>query len=343
MTETPLHIIRSMRGKITNIQINKNPIALNEQLDLTHEQNTIDIQYHLLSFASNGKNTYYTKLEPLEKEWRKSTSRSVNYLSLQKAYWQTTWFKILAGLLTLGLIVAIVRQRDRKHREKLNKEKEIERRMAVLELSALKAQMNPHFVFNALGAIQYFIQTNDVESADNYLTRFARLMRKYLDSSKERMVSLKEEIELLTIYTDLEKLRFEDLFSVEVKVSDSIRKEDTFLPSMIVQPFVENAINHGLNERRDKNGLLQIHFTKKYQTLYCTITDNGIGRVNAQKSKWKGHKSRGMQIINDKVETLKASDIADVTIAINDLNPNDTIFPGTQVTLKLKNLENEQM
>ncbi len=356
---------------IKNIEVNKKPLDWNEKISLSHLENTIDINYQLMSYASNGKIVYETKLEPLEKDWRKNTTQTVNYLSLppnkytfhlkgkdvygnevslnpvsitiKKAFWQTNWFKLLLALITLALIVAIIKYRDRKNRIQLDKEKEINRRMASLELSALKAQMNPHFVFNALGAIQYFIQINDVEAADNYLTRFARLMRKYLDSSKERMLSLKEEFELLTIYTDLEKLRFEDLFSVEISVADNIRQEDVFLPSMIIQPFVENAINHGLNERRDKKGILKIRFVKKYEALLCIISDNGIGRNNANGKQWKGHKSRGIEIINDKVETLKSSGIADVSITINDLNPNEKTFPGTEVQLRIKNLEDEKL
>ncbi len=356
---------------IKNIKVNKKPLNWKDKITLSHLENTIDINYQLMSFASNGKIEYETKLEPLEKEWRKSTAQTVNYLSLapneytfhlkakdvygnevaldsiaikiKKAFWQKNWVKLLLTLIGIGIIVAAVRYRDQKKRVQLDKEKEISRRMASLELSALKAQMNPHFVFNALGAIQYFIQTNNVEAADNYLTRFARLMRKYLDSSKEQMVSLKEEVELLTIYTDLEKLRFEDLFVVEINIAENISKEDIFLPSMIVQPFVENAINHGLNERRDKKGVLKIRFAKKHQALLCIISDNGIGRTNAQRKRWKGHKSRGMQIIKDKIETLKSSGIADVSIIINDLKSNDTTFPGTEVLLRIKNLEDEKL
>jgi LytS/YehU family sensor histidine kinase len=215
--------------------------------------------------------------------------------------------------------------------------------MANLELSALKAQMNPHFVFNALGAIQYFIQTNEVDAADDYLTRFALLMRKYLDSSKEKMISLKEEIELLTIYTDLEQLRFEDLFDVTIRVDEDISTEDRFIPSMLIQPFIENAVNHGLNERRDGKGQLDILFSQKEEMLICEIKDNGIGHKAAKKRKRKTHKSRGMSIIKDKIETLKTIGLADISISIKELNPEDADFPGTHVIIKIKDLEDEKI
>lgn len=364
-------IVDSNDLQITNIQVNKKRIKPDQLLELSYLENTLDIQYNLLSYASNTKIRYYTKLEPFQTDWNESDSRKVNYLSLppndytfylkakdvygneislkpidikiRKAFWQTSWFKLLLSGLALFILFGIIYKRDQVKLSKLEEEKRINRKMAELELSALKAQMNPHFVFNALGAIQYFIQTNEVEAADNYLARFARLMRKYLDSSKEKMIPLNEELELLTIYTDLEKLRFEDLFEVEIKVSKNIQPDNVYLPSMIIQPFIENAINHGLNERRDKQGLLQIHFTEQNGFLLCTISDNGIGRKNAQKNKWEGHQSRGMSIIEEKIHTLKFSGIADVSINISDLYPSQTTYPGTQVTLKINNLEDEQI
>jgi len=355
--------------KIVNVKANKRKIAASPNLELVHTDNTIDISYQLLSYESNGEVLYYTRLEPLENDWQESNNTNVNYLSLppdeytfhlkakdvygnevtlapfqftiKKAYWQTAWFKSLIALIGIALLIGIIRYRDQKKRTQLNKEKEVNRRMAELELSALKAQMNPHFVFNALGAIQYFIQTNDVEAADNYLTRFARLMRKYLDSSKEKMVSLKDEIELLSIYTDLEKMRFEDLFTTEIEIDSDIQTEDTFLPSMIIQPFVENAVNHGLPMRKDKKGILKIKITKSNNVLLCHITDNGIGRQQAQKLKWKGHQSKGLAIVTEKLNTLRSSGLADVIVDINDLNPTDKTYPGTQVSVKIKNLEDE--
>lgn len=354
---------------ISSFQVNKKEKSFENRLELDHDQNTIDIYYNFLSYASNKKIKYYTKLEPLQADWHSSSSRDINYLSLppneytfclkakdifgnevsldpikikiKKAYWQTSWFWIILGLAILISILAFFYKRELSTRLKIEDEKRITQRMAKLQLSALKAQMNPHFLFNALGSIQYFIQTNDVDAADNYLSRFARLMRKYLDSSKEKMITLKEEIELLTIYTDLEKMRFEDLFGVEINIENDISVSDIYLPTMIIQPFIENAINHGLNERRDRKGLLQIHFSILNNLIICSIKDNGIGRKNAAKNKWKNHTSRGMSLINEKIHTLKDLGLADIKITVTDLDPSNLIYTGTMIYIEINNLEDE--
>lgn len=354
---------------ITEFSVNQNAIRVSERLDLEYDQNNFQINYHLHSYASDGQIKYYTRLEPVQQSWQETAERKVNYFALnpgkyafylkaqdvygrevemrplvfriKKAWWQTIGFRVGAGLSGFGLLVFFILKRDKNRREELVKEKNINQRMAELELSALRAQMNPHFVFNALGAIQYYIQTNEEQAADEYLTKFARLMRKYLDSSKEKMIPLKEELELLSIYTDLEKLRFEDLFTTKIVVQEEVQTDDEFVPSMLIQPFIENAINHGLDGRRDKKGVLVVQFRKEKDVLVCEIKDNGIGRSNAQNNRRKGHKSRGMTIIKEKVETLKNSGIADVSIATKDLEPSDEQYPGTHVTIRIKNFEDE--
>ena len=225
-------------------------------------------------------------------------------------------------------------------KRQLANEQALNRRLAVMELEALKAQMNPHFIFNALGSIQYFIQTQEVDLADDYLTRFASLMRQYLDSSRETLLPLEQEIALLTNYTDLEQMRFEELFRVAIKVPGKLLKSGLQVPTMIIQPFVENAINHGLSERRDGQGYLSIHFSQIDQdTLCCTITDNGIGRKRAGQRTRAGHHSRGMQIVQDKIDTLAAADLVKVSYTITEAEPEQEEYPGTQVTIYFKFLE----
>ena len=240
----------------------------------------------------------------------------------------------------MSLILVSVLFWTRRTRKRLREEQQLNRRMAELELYALRAQMNPHFVFNALGAIQYYIQINARTAADKYLTQFARLMRKYLLHSKEKMIPLKEELELLNLYVDLEQMRFESMFSVDFKIDDNLNIQDHYVPSMMMQPFIENAINHGLGERMDDKGKLEIIFYDRNGTLYCEIKDNGIGVKNAQQKKKKQHKSRGMEIIDERIQTLKASEILDIQVDISELNADDPKFPGTFVHIKMKNLEN---
>lgn len=255
-------------------------------------------------------------------------------------FYETWWFRLalLSGLVGLGYILA--QWQFRLARRTKEKEQKIQQRFATLEMQALQAQLNPHFIFNALGAIQYYIQVNEVEAADIYLTRFAKLMRNYLDSSKEKTISLNNEIELLRNYTELELLRFERAFSVGIHTHTDLAEEDTHLPSMLIQPFVENAIHHGLSPRQDGNGKLNIHFYNKKNALYCEIRDNGIGRKNAKVNKRKGHKSRGMDIIREKIQTIELSGMAEIDISIEDFHPTNSKYPGTVVRLRIAGLEN---
>ena len=362
-------LINNSDLQIQSVKVNGEQVNSIEGLKLASDENNLEIDFHLMALASQGDITYYTKLEPVDTAWRSTRERYVNYLALppgeysfyleaedhfgniaqmaplnfriQRPFWKTAPFILLILLIGMGLIAALFFWREKIHKEEIAHEQGINRRMAELELSALRAQMNPHFVFNALGAIQYYIQAQEVETADNYLTQFARLMRKYLDSSREKMIPLSEEVELLKIYTELEKLRFENLFEVEMQISPVIRMEDSYIPSMLIQPYIENAINHGLNERRDGRGLLQIQISKSGEKLICEIKDNGIGRENAKKFQRKGHKSRGMQIIKDRIQTLQASGLADINITVKDLRTGEAAFPGTHVTISIINLEND--
>ena len=359
--------INKYYGKNDTLINLKNNLEQIKKISISDELTYIEFDFYSTDFIEQSRQKILTRLTPYDDEWVYAEDQSVRYRFLPKGeytlevkgthsseilkidiistapFYKTLAFGIFAAALGIAIIIGFIISQTRIKLKKEQEKQEIARKFAKLELKALQAQLNPHFVFNALGAIQYYIQVNEVEAADNYLTRFARLMRKYLDSSKEKVISLKDEIELLTIYTDLEKLRFEDLFNVSIKVNNDLIIEETFLPSMMIQPFLENAINHGLNERRDGAGILSIYFFKKDEILCCEISDNGIGRTNAQKNKRKGHKSRGMTIINEKVQTLRKSGLMDITIHTEDLNTKDEKFPGTLISLTIKNLEDEDL
>jgi two-component sensor histidine kinase len=195
----------------------------------------------------------------------------------------------------------------------------VNKKIAEIQLSALRSQMNPHFIFNALGAIQYFIQTQNVEKADEYLSDFAMLMRKILESSKGKFISLHEELQILKLYIGLEKVRFDHIFDYKIEVDPNINQESR-IPPMIIQPFVENAINHGLFNLKDRKGLLKIEFKAQgEEDILCIIRDNGVGRKKAAELRMKTHKSRGMQIVNERVETIKKAGEMQIEIDTKDL------------------------
>lgn len=333
-------------------------------ISLHHEQNDINIHYLLRSYESAGKIVYKTKLKPIEDDWTVTTARNQKYIDLspgtytfhlqaQNAYgdeiehepieftivpalWQRTWFRGLSLLLFSGLLFYLIRRRDQARKNKLAIEKRLHSKIADLKLSALRAQMNPHFIFNALGAIQYYIQTNDEDKADDYLTKFAKLMRLYLDGSKEKFIFIQKEMDLLELYLSLEKIRFEDKFDYHIDVDQNLIADDMQIPTMMIQPFVENAINHGLALRTEKGGLLQINAIDADDHISITISDNGIGRKRAGEFKRVGHTSKGLRIIQEKINHLRESNLADIQLTITDLQPTAPTYPGTKVTLQFK-------
>jgi len=354
-------------GKEDSLSVQELGLAGTNTFTLSPDLTYLKLDFYINDLSGGINSKIFTKLEGYDSDWILAENQSVRYsllppgdyqlavkgfsaqgipiaeqlnfkLIAKKRFLESWPFRILLTLLIMGLVSMFVRYRTQLARKEEKQNLDIQRKVTNLELQALQAQLNPHFIFNALGAIQYYIQVNDIHSADLYLTRFAQLMRKYLDGSKEKMISLKDEIELLKIYTELERLRFEEIFNVNFHYDKKMMLEEITFPSMMIQPFVENAINHGLSPRKDKMGKLDIRFTKKGQQLICEIKDNGIGRKNAVQNRRKGHKSRGMNILEEKIQIMKMADLVDITIDIADLNPEKQQYPGTIVTLRIREL-----
>ncbi|MCP9757149.1 PAS domain S-box protein [Lacihabitans sp. CCS-44] len=202
---------------------------------------------------------------------------------------------------------------------------EANRLKAELELRALQMQMNPHFIFNALNSIQSYILNQDTTTANLYLTKFSRLIRLFLESSRSKFIPLFEEINLLTLYIELEKLRFDNKFEFEILFEGRVDK-NIEIPTMILQPFIENAINHGLRYKLQK-GLLSIKFYKEKNYLICTIEDDGVGRKNSEIIKDKpieGYKSQGLKITAERLITYNKINDANIVFSVRDRieNPN---------------------
>jgi len=241
---------------------------------------------------------------------------------------------LLLPILIILMVIFLAKYKIEENKKNAQRKVDLNNRIAELELTALRSQMNPHFIFNALGAIQYFVQTQNVEKADTYLTSFAKLMREILETSNHKHIRIKSEIELLSLYVSLEKMRFEGLFDYEIKCDEEL-DDELKIPPMIIQPFVENAINHGLYNLSDRKGMLQIHF--KYvddNNIVCKIIDNGIGRKAAGKFKKKGHISRGMQIVKDRVLTINST--KDMRISLQTIDHfQGNVAQGTEVTISV--------
>src|SRR4029079_5651788 len=187
--------------------------------------------------------------------------------------------------------------------ENEKKHAEFQQQAAELEMQALRAQMNPHFIFNCLSSINRFILKNESKTASNYLTRFSRLMRMVLLNSQKPLIALDDELEMLGIYLEMERLRFKDSFDYSITFLNAIDSDNVFIPPLLLQPFCENAIWHGLMHKEGK-GRLEVELSTKEQMLHCIITDNGVGREKAAALKSKTaekEKSLGLKITTERL------------------------------------------
>jgi tetratricopeptide (TPR) repeat protein len=207
-----------------------------------------------------------------------------------------------------------------------------------LELRSLRSQMNPHFIFNSLSSIHRYIWSNNQEEASDYLTKFSKLMRMILDNTQHTFISLNKELESLQLYLDLEKLRCNGIFEYEITLEGDINEEEVLLPPMIIQPYVENAIWHGLVHQSGQ-GILSIRVAVNGKTLSCTVTDNGIGRKKAMEIKARkglSHNSMGMKVTEGRIDLIRRiNNTKEAHVTITDLEDAKGEPEGTRVVIVL--------
>ncbi len=247
---------------------------------------------------------------------------------------------LLAGGLVVALGFLFLAYRSRILQQKLyQQEREIElknqeQKISELEQMALRAQMNPHFIFNSLNAVQHFVMKQDMEGVNNYLGAFAHLVRQTLDNSSRTLVSLDEEIKYLDTYLSLEKMKNNNKFDYKISVGDNIDRSATFLPGMILQPFVENSIKHGMSGKDKNDGHIDVNISRNGR-LICIIEDNGIGRTRAKELRSSIlPASKGMSITMNRIEAINKLYNSDISIQVDDVGTeNNTV--GTRVKIDL--------
>lgn len=297
-------------------------------LRLPHFENTLSIRFFALHYRSEGDILYRYRLIGADTTFTHTGIREINFANLspgrytfevqargedgvwsestrlsffiRAAWWQTTWFwAALVALLGGGLALWY---RSRLQLER--REAETNNKIRDLESAALRAQMNPHFIFNCLGSIQYFIAENDADAAARYLARFARLVRLALHGSVDGRHSLREEMEMLDNYLALEQLRFRGRFVYAIETDPDLDIDDISLPPMLIQPFVENALLHGMKNKAE-GGRISISFSEAAGALVATIIDNGPGfATDGNHATDGGHKSVGMMLTQRRLEVL---------------------------------------
>ena len=329
-------------------------------IELKYNDNLISFEFATLNFLSANTNMYAYKLEGYDDNWINAGNRTTAYYTkltpgkyffkvksisekqsssniyiikiiIDPPFWQTWWFYSLVVILIILSIIFIIKWRtgiiDQSYKNKL----------AEMELKALRSQMNPHFIFNSLNSIQYYILKKEPKAAYNYLTKFSNLMRMILQNSKYKLISLKSEYEWLKIYLELESLRMENTLDWAIEIDKNINTEKAFLPAMVFQPYVENAIIHGLLPKPE-NRKLTVEILQEKNVLKCIITDNGIGRNKSfelNKARLKQHESTAMSLTKDRLAILNIETTQGIGPKVIDLFDQNNEPCGTRVEITL--------
>lgn len=354
----------------TSVSIADSIHPLQKKYNLNYSDKKIKIGFNATGFKSSENTQYLYKLKGLNNEWESLTKgiNEVTYNSLPQgnytfqiktiegnqsstikelqfnvkgALYKRPWFIAISAITLISLVILYYRRLIRKQKEKekiATEQQQNELEKTLLKLENLRSQMNPHFVFNALNSIQDYIITNEKDLAGDYLGKFADLIRMYLEQSSKQKISLQEEIDTLNQYLELEKLRFEDKLSYKIYVDHTIDTNGIEIPTMLIQPYVENALKHGLLHKKNK-GNLSVNITKNSDKthLICTIIDDGVGRERAiaiKKKQFKPYKSFATKATQNRVELLNYNKANKITVVIENLNDNK-IYTGTKVTLKI--------
>jgi hypothetical protein len=336
-----------------------------DKLLLSYNNNNISFDYAAISFKGASEMTYKYKLIGLNSDWRETRLTTLAYPSLPSGnyefqlyavnkfdtqsdvikiqfsiaapFWKTLWFWLGTSSSILILTWYLFNRRY-KYLQKITNEKNvIARRMIELEQASLRAQMNPHFIFNCLNSIQHFILKNDIEHTNKYITQFGHLIRQTLNNSVKVNVSITDEINYLRSYLELEKMRFSSGFQYSINIhSKEIYPDYTFIPPMLLQPFVENAIRHGIRHKKEGFGLIKIDIQIVTNRILFSIEDNGIGREASAKYKSKQHidyHSKGITLTKNRLEILNSESLEKIISEIYDLKGANGNATGTKVVL----------
>lgn len=342
-----------------------------KSLDLPYDQNHLTFDFMGINFSNPEAVKYQWMLKGLDKDWSPATSQhtfsypnlgSGDYTFMVKAcnedgvwnrepvtlsfhisppFWLRWWF-ILVGVITVcGLLFWAFKWRVNRIRSKAAEEQQktqMEKEILELEQKALRLQMNPHFIFNALNSIQSQIGTDNEQAARYYLAKFSRLMRQILDNSRQMSITLEEEVNTLENYLLIEKFCNGDRFDYAISVDEALEKDYIKLPPMLLQPFIENAIKHGLKYIDGKRGMIDVSFTERNNLLECSVTDNGIGRAKAEEmnrnSKETYHKSTALLVTQERLDLLQ-EDKNVRSLEIIDLYDEAGQASGTKVIVRV--------
>ncbi len=349
LDEQPTIINALPRAYIVSVSTNDTLYNYPESIALNYKNNSLQINYTGISFAGGsdltyryllqgaGPDTIYTPLRSLSLSSLKpgdyrllvwaavkngywSRQPAVFTFTVSPPFWQRAWFITWVLLFGASMVWLIFQYRIGRIKASEMQKTVFQKSLAELEMQSMRAQINPHFMFNALNAIQSFYSHHDERAANRYLVSFANLIRKTLTLAKEHWLPLSEELAMLKAYIELEQMRFSNAFGFELILADGVDPTTTKIPAMLFQPYVENAINHGLHYLDDGSGMLIINCKFQDSSLICRIEDNGIGiNESARRDRRPAsHQSMGMSITRRRVETINKLYSTAIIVTITD-------------------------
>lgn len=333
--------------------------------ELGYRKRNLTISYEALNYSATGRNNYRYRLKGFDTSWRYTNNREIQFNQLpygnysieiqaKREYddwnnpasfiqlqvlctpplWATTWFWIAAFSIVIFLVILFFRERISQIRSRQKQQEQLKQKINDTEQMALKAQMNPHFIFNSLNSIQQYVIDSDVKGANKFITGFSRLIRQTLEFSSKELITLDEEIDYLSTYLELEKARIESGFTYHVNVDTQQPSSQLELPPLLLQPYVENALRHGIRYLKNVDGIISLSFIEQNGFLECIIEDNGIGRKRAMELKAENpieYQSRGMSLTAERIALLNEGKDRKIEVKIEDLKDEKADVAGTRI------------
>lgn len=375
----PSGVVKDIKVAITGVDASPiyetglKPLIYTSDLTLRKDQRDITFQYVLPNPLDPAAVTYQYMLEGYDNDWITTDQRRVRYPQLpggafsfkvrakegHDQSWTTTtslalhipkrlsefwWFWFIVGSLFLTSAYLLYRYLISRAKKEERLKADFEHQVSEIQMQALRAQMNPHFLFNSLNSIKYFAISKTKDETAAYLSKFSMLVRAILNNSKSRTISLKDELDALQLYIEIEHLRLDGKFDYQIDIDSGIHIKQAQIPPMILQPYVENAIWHGLMHK-DGRGKLLVQVKDMGHQIQCVIEDNGIGRLKASEFRGKQtdhKKSVGMQITSDRIALINRIYHIDTQVHVIDLMDEKGMASGTRVVINVPLIHDEE-
>jgi len=321
-----------------HLKIQCSVINFNNQEDVNYQfrllgqsekwQNT-QLKYFEFPALDPGLYTFQFRAKRVNSDWSMPVSLS---FTIEVPFWEKPIIMFCCISFIVLVVTTFITKRSRRINQRKLKSIEQVYKIKSLEQQALQAMMNPHFVFNVLNSIQYYLNTNNADKAQTNLTKFARVIRKNLEITKEKFISIEEEVEYLKLYLSLEKLRFDESFKYKIVIDQAIDTIDTLIPTMLIQPFIENAIWHGIMPQEGKGEVVLNFIVKDEKHLLIEVFDNGVG-YKPEKLNSKGHKSIGLKMTEQRLQLMSEIYKKDFSMEVLNIPNKDESLSGTLVKI----------